>query len=140
MVPLPDYDEMLLKLRSELSTSSEKPQEERLEIPKPQVLWVGNKTFLRNFMDYPRIFRREPEQILLFLAKELATAASMDGDRAIFIGRRNPESFKVLFERYIKAAVICPVCGRPDTHLEKSKRLQFLVCEACGARSPAKFS
>ncbi len=140
MAPLPDYDEMLLRLRSELTTSGEKPQEERLEIPDPQVLWVGNKTFLRNFMEYPRILRRDPEKILLFLAKELATAASMDGDRAIFIGRRHAESFKVLFQRYIKAAVICPVCQRPDTHLERSKRLQFLVCEACGARSSAKFS
>ena len=90
-------------------------------------------------MEYPRILRRDPDKILLFLAKELATAASMDGDRAIFIGRRHAESFKVLFQRYIKDAVICPVCGRPDTHIEKSKRLQFLVCEACGARSPAKF-
>lgn len=140
MAPLPNYDEMLQRLRSELTTSSDKPQEERLELPAPQVLWVGNKTFLRNFMEYPRILRRDPDQILLFLAKELATAASMDGDRAIFIGRRHAESFKVLFQRYIKDAVICPVCGRPDTHIEKSKRLQFLVCEACGARSPAKFS
>jgi len=130
---------MLQRLRSELTTSSDKPQEERLELPAPQVLWVGNKTFLRNFMEYPRILRRDPDKILLFLAKELATAASMDGDRAIFIGRRHAESFKVLFQRYIKDAVICPVCGRPDTHIEKSKRLQFLVCEACGARSPAKF-
>lgn len=130
---------MLQRLRSELTTSSDKPQEERLELPAPQVLWVGNKTFLRNFLEYPRILRRDPDKILLFLAKELATAASMDGDRAIFIGRRHAESFKVLFQRYIKDAVICPVCGRPDTHIEKSKRLQFLVCEACGARSPAKF-
>lgn len=140
MAPLPNYDEMLQRLRSELTTSSEKPQEERLELPAPQVLWVGNKTFLRNFMEYPRILRRDPDKILLFLAKELATAASMDGDRAIFIGRRHAESFKVLFQRYIKDAVICPVCGRPDTHIEKSKRLQFLICEACGARSPVKFS
>jgi len=139
LAPLPNYDEMLQRLRSELTTSSDKPQEERLELPAPQVLWVGNKTFLRNFLEYPRILRRDPDQILLFLAKELATAASMDGDRAIFIGRRHAESFKVLFQRYIKDAVICPVCGRPDTHIEKSKRLQFLVCEACGARSPAKF-
>jgi len=56
-------------------------------------------------MEYPRAFRRDPDQVLLFLAKELATAASMDGDRAIFIGRRNPDSFRVLFERYVKAAV-----------------------------------
>ncbi|MCD6263176.1 translation initiation factor IF-2, partial [Candidatus Bathyarchaeota archaeon] len=36
---------------------------------------------------------------------------------------------------YTKRYVICPVCKRPDTRIVKEKRLAFLVCEACGARS-----
>jgi translation initiation factor 2 subunit 2 len=38
----------------------------------------------------------------------------------------------------VKDGVLCPVCGSPDTHLEKEKRMWFMVCEACGARSVAK--
>jgi len=110
----------------------------RLELPKPDIFWVGNKTIFRNFMDFPRIIRRNPNHLLMFLAKELATAVSLDGDRAIFIGRKEPQSFSVLINRYMKDFVDCPVCGSPDTRLEKVKRLQFLVCEACGARSPTK--
>jgi translation initiation factor 2 subunit 2 len=43
-----------------------------------------------------------------------------------------------LIDRYIKDYVICPVCGSPDTRTEKNKKLGFLLCEACGARSSIK--
>lgn len=110
----------------------------RLELPEPQIIWVGNRTILRNFSDYPRLFRRDPNKLLMFLAKELATAASLDGERAIFIGRKDKQSFVVILNRYLRDNVLCPVCGSPDTRVEKVKRLQFLVCEACGAKSSLK--
>jgi len=31
--------------------------------------------------------------------------------------------------------VICPVCNRPDTQIVRERRLGFLQCDACGARS-----
>ena len=132
------YDDLLKRLKSSQNIMEPKAKVARLELPKPDIFWVGNKTIFRNFMDFPRIIRRNPNHLLMFLAKELATAVSLDGDRAIFIGRKEPQSFSVLINRYMKDFVDCPVCGSPDTHLEKVKRLQFLVCEACGARSPTK--
>jgi translation initiation factor 2 subunit 2 len=132
------YDDLLKRLKSSQSMMEPKANVERLELPKPEIFWVGKKTFFRNFMDFSRIIRRDPNHILMFLAKELATAGSLDGDRAIFIGRKDRQSFSVLINRYMKDFVNCPVCGSPDTHLEKIKRLQFLVCEACGARSATK--
>jgi len=58
-----------------------------------------------------------------------------EDDRAIFKGRFGEDTFRKLIERYVKEYVICPVCKRPDTVLVKEKRLMFLVCEACGAKS-----
>ncbi len=118
--------------------SGAKSKGTRIELPQPQVMWIGNKTIFRNYMEFPRILRRDPNKILMFLAKELATAASLDGERAIFIGRKDTNSFAVLLGRYFKQTVQCPVCNSPDTHEDRLKRLQFLVCEACGARSPIK--
>lgn len=129
---------MLERLRKRLKITGVKAKVPRVQLPEPDVIWVGNKTILRNFSDYPKIFRREPEKILNFLARELATAASIDGERAIFIGRKERQSFSVLFNRYMKDYVICPVCGSPDTRIVKEKRLYFLVCEACGAKSSVK--
>ncbi len=132
------YQELLSRARGILEKESKKANVNRLELPEPAVLWVGNKTIFRNYAEFPKLLRRDPNRFLMYLAKELATAASLDGERAIFIGRKDRESFAQLIQRYMKDAVICPVCGSPDTHLEKVKRLQFVVCEACGARSVAK--
>ncbi|MBI2936747.1 MAG: translation initiation factor IF-2 [Thaumarchaeota archaeon] len=132
------YEQLLKRLREGLGASDVKGPVERIELPEPQIYWLGRKTIFRNFMEYPRILRRDPDKVLMYLAKELATAASLDGERAIFIGRKDKGSFSALLNRYMKERVVCPICGRPDTHTEKEKRLQFLVCEACGARSPIR--
>lgn len=130
-----EYLQLLRRLRSRLTKTGVKSSTARLELPVPQVIWIGSKTIFRNFMDFARLVRRDPNRVLMFLAKELATAASLDGERAIFIGRKDRGSFSALLNRYMKEFVLCPVCGSPDTHIERVKRLQFMVCEACGARS-----
>jgi translation initiation factor 2 subunit 2 len=132
------YDELLSRAREGLVQDAKKSGALRLELPEPDVIWVGNKTIFRNYSEFPKLLRREPGRVLMYLAKELATAASLDGERAIFIGRKDKESFSQLLQRYMKDGVLCPVCGNPDTHLDKEKRMWFMVCEACGARSVAK--
>jgi translation initiation factor 2 subunit 2 len=132
------YDELLTRAREGLVQEAKKSGALRLELPEPDVIWVGNKTIFRNYSEFPKLLRREPGRVLMYLAKELATAASLDGERAIFIGRKDRDSFSQLLQRYMKDGVLCPVCGSPDTHLDKEKRMWFMVCEACGARSVAK--
>jgi translation initiation factor 2 subunit 2 len=134
------YDELLSRARVGLEKISTKSSLNRLELPEPQVIWVGKKTILRNYGEYPKLFRRDSDRVLMYLAKELATAASIDGERAIFIGRKDKASFMQLFQKYMSDNVTCPVCGSPDTHIETVSRLHFRVCEACGARSAAKVS
>jgi translation initiation factor 2 subunit 2 len=131
-----EYEDLLKRLKNNQTIEGTK-NVARLELPLPQIQWIGRKTIVRNFKEYPRLMRRDPNKILMFLAKELATAVSLIGERAIFIGRKDKQSFSVLLNRYLKNFVICPVCQSPDTHLEKVKRLQLLVCEACGAKSPS---
>jgi translation initiation factor 2 subunit 2 len=132
------YKELLDRIRPELPSEGSK-RESRLVLPQPVVVFVGSRTIFRNFKDVSTAVRREPSKIVMYLARELATAASLDAEgRAIFIGRRGKDSFAVLLERYVKENVICPVCGSPDTHIEKLKKISLLVCEACGAKSPAK--
>ncbi|MDA4128660.1 MAG: translation initiation factor IF-2 [Thaumarchaeota archaeon] len=132
------YQDLLSRARAGLEKEAKKSSAMRLELPEPEVIWVGNKTIFRNYAEFPKLLRRDANRLLMYMAKELATAASIDGERAIFIGRKDRESFSQLIQRYMKDGVICPVCGSPDTHLERSNRLQFMVCEACGARSIAK--
>ena len=83
------------------------------------------------------MLRRTTEHFMMFLSKELATSASLDGDRAIFIGRKTPDSFDFILTRYIRQYVVCTVCDSYDTSLDKVKRLYFINCEACGAKTTA---
>jgi translation initiation factor 2 subunit 2 len=132
-----DYERLLRRLQGQLKNTSRKDAS-RLELPSPQIIWVGQRTIFRNFIEFPKALRRDPEKLLLYLNKELASAGYIAGERVIFLGRKEPSSFATLIDRYVKEYVICPVCGSPDTRTEKNKKLGFLLCEACGARSSVK--
>lgn len=132
-----DYESLLKRLQDKLGNTAKKAKG-RLEIPTPQIIWVGKNTIFRNFMEFPKALRRDPEKFLLYLNKELASAGYIAGERVIFLGRKTPSSFQALIDRYVKDYVVCPVCGSPDTRTEKNKKVGFLICEACGAKSSIK--
>ena len=132
-----DYESLLKRLQDKLGNTAKKAKG-RLEIPTPQIIWVGKNTIFRNFMEFPKALRRDPEKFLLYLNKELASAGYIAGERVIFLGRKTPSSFQALIDRYVKDYVQCPVCGSPDTRTEKNKKVGFLICEACGAKSSIK--
>jgi translation initiation factor 2 subunit 2 len=108
---------------------------ERFELPAIQGVRIGSRTIIQNFKDIADRMNRDPHHLLKFLSKELATAATMDGGRAIFQGVFKVESVNRLLNIYTQRFVICPVCKRPDTKIDKQERYAFLACEACGARS-----
>jgi translation initiation factor 2 subunit 2 len=108
---------------------------ERFELPRIQGIRMGSRTIVQNFKEIADRMNRDPNHLLKFLSKELATAATTDGTRAIFQGVFKVESMNRLLNIYTQRFVICPVCKRPDTKMERQERYTFLTCEACGARS-----
>lgn len=108
---------------------------ERFELPNIQGVRIGSRTIVQNFKEIADRMNRDPHHLLKFLSKELATAATLDGARAIFQGVFKVQSMNRLLNIYTQRFVICPVCKRPDTKIDKQERYTFLVCEACGARS-----
>ena len=107
-------------------------------LPKVDIMWQGNRTFFRNFSEFPKILRRDPEKLLQYLSKEFATPAQFGGDKAVFVGKKDPHEFTIRLNRYLKEYVECPTCKSPDTRVEKENRVTSLKCEACGAKSPLK--
>ncbi|KON29278.1 hypothetical protein AC477_06110 [miscellaneous Crenarchaeota group-1 archaeon SG8-32-1] len=105
-----NYKELLDRARSQLPLDVH--EHKRFEVPTPRSHVVGMRTILSNFREISEALNRDPRHILKFFSGEMATAATMQRNRAI-----------------------CPVCTRPDTKIVKDKRFLFLVCEACGARS-----
>src|SRR4030066_581271 len=131
-----NYDELLKRACSQMPQVSLK--RERLELPRLFISTVGMRTIISNFKEAADVLDRDPQHILKFLTREMATAATFHDSRAIFQGKFQRGVFERLLQRDMERFVICPVCKRPDTKIVKEKRLAFLVCNACGARSYIK--
>ena len=131
-----NYDELLKRARTQVPEVTLK--KERLELPRLLISMVGMRTTIANFEGVSDILDRDPQHILKFLTREMATAATYHEGRAIFQGKFPRDTFERLLQRYMDAFVVCPVCKRPDTKVVKEKRLSFLLCNACGAKSSIK--
>ena len=132
-----DYEKLLKRIEGNLS-DEKKQTTTRFELPTVDVMWEGQKTFLRNFAEFPKILRRNPDKVLQYLSKEFAVPAERIGDKAMFIGRSDPDDFTRLIQIYVKDYLECPTCKSPDTKIVKENRITFLICEACGAKSTMK--
>ena len=131
-----DYESLLKRIEKNISKDAKDTQ--RFELPTVEITWEGKKTILRNFGDYPKALRRDTNIILQYLSKEFAVPAERVGEKAIFVGKRDPDDFTRLFKIYLKDYVECPTCTSPDTKVERENRISFLICEACGAKSTIK--
>lgn len=131
-----DYDTLLKRARTQLPEVGSK--RERLELPRLNYARIGMRTVIFNFKEIADALDRDPQHLLKYLTGEMATAATIQGSRVIFQGKFSEDTFHRLMDRYLETFVVCPVCKRPDTKIVKEKRLSFLVCEACGAKSSIK--
>ena len=131
-----DYENLLKRARSQIPEVASK--QERLEIPRLRQSVIGMRTTIYNFKEVADALGREPQHLLKFLSGEMATAATMQESRAIFQGKFGADTFERLVQRYVEGFVVCPICKRPDTKITKEKRLSFLACSACGAKSAVK--
>ena len=131
------YEKLLKRIDGERSKNSAEI-DSRFELPPVDVMWEGQRTYLRNFSDFPKIMRRDSAKLLQYLSKEFAVPAERIGDSAMFIGRRDPDDFTRLLKIYVNDYIMCPTCKSPDTRTEKEKRISFLICEAWGAKSTIK--
>jgi translation initiation factor 2 subunit 2 len=131
-----NYNDLLKRARDQVPEGTSK--KERLELPRLFVSMVGMRTTIANFKEVADTLDRDPQHILKFLTREMATAATYHDGRAIFQGKFPRDTFERLLQRYTESFVTCPVCKRPDTNITKEKRLSFIICNACGARSSVK--
>ena len=131
-----DYDKLIKKAEEQMPESAYKS--ERFEIPKLNVMVIGNRTVLSNFVKSIKDIRRKPEEVLKYFSKELATSGEIKGAQAEFIGKFGVVEISKKFTRFLDDFVLCKECRKPDTTIIKDGRQFFLKCEACGARRPIK--
>jgi translation initiation factor 2 subunit 2 len=126
------YEEMLKEAMEKIPDNVKK--ESRYEIPPLQTSIQGNRTFITNFGEIAESLRRDPKHISKYLFKELASPGHLEGNRLILQRKVIKSLIEKKIEDYINEFIRCKECKKPDTHFEKSDRVAFLKCEACGAK------
>lgn len=131
-----DYEKLLKRAREGLPTKI--ATHERFKIPDVDVFVEGKTTLLRNFEDISNVINRDPQQVLAYLLRELGTAGTIDGRRAVFKGRVTTSQIEDRIRGYVETYVLCSECKRPDTRIVKEERVTILECDACGAHRPVE--
>ena len=110
----------------------------RFKIPMLRIFNEGNKTSILNFKEIADLLNRDPQHIMKFFLRELATRGNFEGTRATFIGRFGNLTLKSLMKRYTEKYVLCPFCQKPETRIIREGKFLFLQCQACGAKESIK--
>ena len=83
-----DYENLLKRIEKNISNTSSSGK--RFELPPIDITWEGKKTILRNFADFPKALRRDPNTILQYLSKEFAVPADRVGDNCLLYTSPSP--------------------------------------------------
>jgi translation initiation factor 2 subunit 2 len=129
-----EYNKMLDRLYMLLPNKG--AETDRLEVPKPDSMVQGKKTFVKNYSEIMKVLRREDKMFLKFLTKETATSAAVNEGRLVINGKFFALQIIKLFEKFTKHFVTCPSCGKLDTKIVDQSGVKMLKCEACGSLSP----
>ena len=132
-----EYKKLLEGVRKELPEHVF--QKARFEIPKVKGHIQGSRTVISNFLQIASSLGREPENMLKFVLRELATPGEIKKSGSVIIGSKVPASrINEKIKQYADSYVFCYECGKPDTKTEKDGNFNFLKCTACGAKHVIK--
>ena len=132
-----DYPALLKRAKDRLPESA-KHSGERFEIPKVTGHLQGSKTVISNFAQIVDALHREPQHLLKYLQRELASPAEIEGPRLVLKRKISASQINAKIVQYANEFVLCPDCKKPDTKLVKEDRFLYLRCTACGAKHPIK--
>jgi translation initiation factor 2 subunit 2 len=107
---------------------------DRFEVQKIEGHIEGTKTILTNLQQIASYLRRDPNHLLKYMLKELATSGTFKGSRAVLQTKISSLKINEKIENYINEFVICQECKKPDTELLKDGPFMFIHCLACGAK------
>lgn len=132
-----DYKDLLKKARDSMPQSVY--DKERFEIPKVRGHIQGNRTIVNNFLDIASTLGREPQHLLKYVLKGLATPGEIKKSGSVIFGTKVPASrINEKIKQYANEFIFCSVCGKPDTKLEKEGALRVIRCTACGTKKPVR--
>lgn len=113
-------------------------QSNRFEIPKVILHLESKNTYITNFNKIINTLNRDKKHFFRIFLQKAGTMGEIRGNQLFLKGRYKEQVLNRLIEIYTKTYVLCSVCNKPDTVIQRESKKLFLKCAACGAREEIK--
>lgn len=133
---LDDYEELLDKAYEKIPENVK--QSSRFEIPKVELRIESRNTFIINFNKIISTLNRDRRHFLGIFLKSAGTMGEVRGQQLFMKGQYKEQVLNRLIENYTKTYVLCSICNKPDTQIQREGKSIYLKCTACGARLEIK--
>ncbi len=131
-----NYQELLDKAYEKIPENVKKLS--RFEIPKVELRIESRNTFITNFNKIVSTLNREKKHFLGIFLKTAGTMGEIRGQQLFLKGQYKNQVLNRLIENYTKTYVLCSICNKPDTQIQRESKKFYLKCTACGAREEIK--
>ena len=131
-----EYDKLLEKAYEKIPENVKKSS--RFETPKVALRIESKNSFIVNFSKIMNTLNRDARHFLGIFLKKAGTMGEIRGQQLFLKGRYKEQVLNRLIENYTKNYVLCDVCNKPDTEIQRESKKLFLKCGACGARIEIK--
>lgn len=115
-------------------------EKKKMNITPPEFERKDRKSYIKNFAKLCQSLGREPEEIRLYIGKELQMDTSIkDGGILKIDGlvQRVGEIEKII-EEFVKNNMMCKSCNSCKTKTQKVGRLTYMICEVCKSKLAIK--
>jgi translation initiation factor 2 subunit 2 len=133
---LHDYEKLLDRAYEDIPDNVKKMS--RFEIPKVELRIEARNTYITNFNKIINTLNRDKKEFLGIFLKKAGTMGEIRGQQLFLKGPHKEEALNKLIEQYAKMYVLCKICNKPDTEIQREGKKVFLKCTACGAREEIK--
>ncbi|TET58693.1 MAG: translation initiation factor IF-2 subunit beta [Promethearchaeota archaeon] len=136
IMDISNYDELLDKAYEKIPENARKLS--RFEIPKVELRIESRNTFITNFNKIISTLNRDRKHFLGVFLKKAGTMGEVRGQQLFLKGQYKDQVLNKLIENYTKMYVLCRICNKPDTQIQREGKKLYLKCTACGAREEIK--
>jgi translation initiation factor 2 subunit 2 len=133
---LDNYEDLLNKAYEKIPENVKKSS--RFETPKVELRIESRNTFITNFNKIISILNRDRRHFLGVFLKSAGTMGEIRGQQLFMKGQYKEKVLNRLIENYTKTYVLCNICNKPDTQIQREGKKLYLKCTACGAREEIK--
>ncbi len=131
-----DYKKLLDKVYEKIPENVK--QSARFEIPKVEIRIESKNTFITNLNKILNTLNRDKKHFMGIFLKKAGTMGEIRGQQLFLKGQYKEQVLNRLIENYTKTYVLCSICNKPDTQIQREGKKYYLKCTACGARQEIK--